>query len=522
MQLNKKIYFILLFFVLLVVFKMDYRYLNELRCCGDDFDYYSHAYTIGVDFDFDYSNQLVADHPLTMNFNGKIAPRGFVGTGILASPFLFIGNIFDGIFKDSVISYKIIFYSFSPVFYILLSLNFLIRSLHELNKKPNNFLIMSIIFGSGLSFYAFERYSMTHVYEAFIITLIFYLVVKINSDVKKKNLFLYFLPFALALGFLIRTTNYYIFFLPYLFQKLFFNNKLINEKNSIFLWTSSLFSGLFFYFVNRSVYGSFLLNPAVMYGESERLKNYIENINSIQSFIFYNFDIFKNLIFTQEFGLLWFNPIVLVGFLVSLYHLFLKGNILVGVLLVLSYLQNFAIIGIWRSTASSYGFRYLLSLVPLSIILLYTLENKKVLSNFLFTFSIFGIFSIVFFESTPETELSTIPVVNSFGNEILYSNPEYLSGLFSSFFEFNAYLKIGVSSLLGAIVLKSLIILIGKSNLIDLLIENFSQGINDRLLNYIELMESIQIFQIVFIIIFIILSTAYLINVISFHNVKDP
>ena len=173
-----------------------------------------------------------------------------------------------------------------------------------------------------------------------------------------------------------------------------------------------------------------------------KIKNYIENINSIQSFIFYNFDIFKNLIFTQEFGLLWFNPIILVGFLVSLYHLFLKGNILVGVLLVLSYLQNFAIIGIWRSTASSYGFRYLLSLVPLSIILLYTLENKKVLSNFLFTFSIFGIFSILFFESTPETELSTIPVVNSFGNEILYSNPEYLSGLFSSFFEFNAYLKI--------------------------------------------------------------------------------
>ena len=189
MQLNKKIYFILLFFVLFVVFKMDYRYLNELRCCGDDFDYYSHAYTIGVDFDFDYSNQLVVDHPETMNFNGKIAPRGFVGTGILASPFLFIGNIFDGIFKDSVISYKIIFYSFSPVFYILLSLNFLIRSLHELNKKPNNFLIMSIIFGSGLSFYAFERYSMTHVYEAFIITLIFYLVVKINSDIKKKIYF---------------------------------------------------------------------------------------------------------------------------------------------------------------------------------------------------------------------------------------------------------------------------------------------------------------------------------------------
>tara|TARA_A100001011_G_C13972565_1_gene699851 strand:- start:327 stop:665 length:339 start_codon:yes stop_codon:yes gene_type:complete len=111
--------------------------------------------------------------------------------------------------------------------------------------------------------------------------------------------------------------------------------------------------------------------------------------------------------------------------------------------------------------------------------------------------------------------------MNSFGNEILYSNPKYLSGLFLSFFEFNAYLKIGVSSLLGAFVLKLLILLFGKSNLIDLLLENFSQGVNDRLLNYIELMESIQIFQIVLLIIFIILSTTYLINIISFHNVKD-
>tara|TARA_A100001015_G_scaffold277503_1_gene336764 strand:+ start:8963 stop:10531 length:1569 start_codon:yes stop_codon:yes gene_type:complete len=521
MQLNKKISFIILFFALLVIFKMDYRYLNELKCCGDDFDYYSHAYTISVDFDFDYSNQLIANHPETMNFNGKIAPRGFVGSGILASPFLFIGNIFDEILKDSIVSYKIIFYSLSPVFYMLLTLNFLVKSLHDLNKKPNNFLIMLIILGSGLSFYAFERYSMTHVYEAFIVTLIFYIVVKINNDIKKKNLFLSLLPFVLALGFLVRSTNYYIIFLPYLFQKLFFMNKLITQKSSILVGVSSIFSGLFFYFINQSVYGRFLFNPTIMYGESERFKNYIENINSIQSFISYNFNIFKNLIFTQEFGLLWFNPIVLVGFLISLYYLFKRGNTLVGMLLVLSYLQNFAIIGIWRSTASSYGFRYLLSLVPLSIILFYTLENKKVLSNFLFMFSIFGIFSILFFESTAKTELSILPVMNSFGNEILYSNPKYLSGLFLSFFEFNAYLKIGVSSLLGAFVLKLLILLFGKSNLIDLLLENFSQGVNDRLLNYIELMESIQIFQIVLLIIFIILSTTYLINIISFHNVKD-
>ena len=60
---NTIVYF--LFLVFLIFIKIDYRFINEMKCCGDDFDYYSHAYTIAIDFDFDYSNQLIDGHPET-------------------------------------------------------------------------------------------------------------------------------------------------------------------------------------------------------------------------------------------------------------------------------------------------------------------------------------------------------------------------------------------------------------------------------------------------------------------------
>ena len=38
--------------------KVDFRLKSELECCVDDHDYYIHAETSILDFDFDYSNQL--------------------------------------------------------------------------------------------------------------------------------------------------------------------------------------------------------------------------------------------------------------------------------------------------------------------------------------------------------------------------------------------------------------------------------------------------------------------------------
>ena len=55
MKLTKSILYIL---ILLLLIKVDFRLQDTVYCCGDDHDYYSHAETLAIDFDFDYSNQL--------------------------------------------------------------------------------------------------------------------------------------------------------------------------------------------------------------------------------------------------------------------------------------------------------------------------------------------------------------------------------------------------------------------------------------------------------------------------------
>ena len=58
-QKNKLFTFLLILFVLLSLFRVDYRFKGTVECCSDDYDYYLHASTIAIDFDLDYSNQEV-------------------------------------------------------------------------------------------------------------------------------------------------------------------------------------------------------------------------------------------------------------------------------------------------------------------------------------------------------------------------------------------------------------------------------------------------------------------------------
>ena len=112
---------------------------------------------------------------------------------------------------------------------------------------------------------------------------------------------------------------------------------------------------------------------------------------------------------------------------------------------------------IFASHAGSYGFRYLYSLIPLNLYLLFNLKMiNKFIINYLFIFSIFGCFSQLFFESTTYASLSEGTIINSFGVMNPYSNPEYLSGLFKSLTQLDAYLKILFTSFFGILVVKVL------------------------------------------------------------------
>ena len=90
-RINKPINFFIFALIFLLFLTIDFRYKTDWTCCSDDFDYFSHAETFIIDWDFDYTNQLEGFEEKRFYNNGKSAPIGFFGTGLLSSPFLKIG-----------------------------------------------------------------------------------------------------------------------------------------------------------------------------------------------------------------------------------------------------------------------------------------------------------------------------------------------------------------------------------------------------------------------------------------------
>ncbi|GIR20677.1 hypothetical protein CM15mP35_09380 [bacterium] len=90
-------------------------------------------------------------------------------------------------------------------------------------NKTTPISIFYLLLGSGLAYYSFERFSMTHTYEVFSIAVLFYVAYKNpNGDKGKINVIIGFLP---AVFLLIRWVNIFIFLIPFLYYFL------IDQKN---------------------------------------------------------------------------------------------------------------------------------------------------------------------------------------------------------------------------------------------------------------------------------------------------
>ena len=503
---NKKLVLLVLFFILLFL-KVDYRFVNTIECCGDDFDYYIHAQTIATDFDLDYSNQLQEDRHI--KYNGKIAPKGFIGSGLLSAPFYFLGDYIDK-FLDSngIFNYRIITYSFSSVFYLFLGYKFLLKSLLMINKNLDRLLFFVLFFGSGVSYYAFERFSMTHSYEVFSTSLIIFLTTKFfyEKNINKKNIYIFLIPLFIVIGLLTRWTNYYLILLPFLIYKLLNNNGSSSQliKNKYF-WIGSFLSLFIFCSFSYFVYGVVTFNP-----------QYVYDTNKLDGFFNFNLEFFvsniKNLLiifFGQEFGLFWISISISLGFFISIFNFLTDKNRFTYFLISLSYLQVIATVLIWRTTASSYGYRYLFSLIPLSIFIIFLnkiyLENDFY-KNAIYVLSIFGMLSVLFFESTQNVQLNSLPITNSFGMEnIRYSNPNYTSGLIDSFTDPNSYLSVAARSFIGAIMIKIFLILFGQNRLIIILQNIGLPTDNLDFINLLEKIETISFFKFVYLLILLVL-----------------
>lgn len=495
MKTNKYLQILFFTIIFLVFLKSDYRIINELNCCQDDFDYYSHALTIAQDFDLDYSNQLETNSRFYNKSKDKVAPIGFFGTGLLASPFLFLGIHLDSFFniEQDILNFKKLLYSFSSIFYLFLS-SILLRSIF--NNSIKKFPINLVLFGSGILYYSFERYSMTHASEVFSVSLILFISEKYFSQKNVNKLFSFMLPFSILLGFLIRWTNYYIFLIP-IIVLLFNKNKLKITKIDYYFVISCLASIGLFLLHTKAIYGDYILSPLKVYGFQNEGSSILTSVSS-NLFISF-FDFFKDVIivmFTFEFGIFWISPVIFLGFIVTLFK-FIFGTYYEKKLffvLLICFSQNFFVVSLWNGNASSYGFRYLFSLIPLSIYILYKVDLKKFnksANTYLILFSVIGILSVLFFETTLQTQLSLTPVENSFGVLKRYSQPDYLIGLMKSFFVIESYLKITATSFLFAILFKLLLLVFDFKNIIQLF-ENIGLADNTELIDLISKINQIE------------------------------
>ena len=125
---------------------------------------------------------------------------------------------------------------------------------------------------------------------------------------------------------------------------------------------------------------------------------------------------------------------------------------------------NFLGIVLWQSTASSYGFRYLFSYIPLGILLIYKLFDEKIIKILSPSLGFFGFVGFLFFETNIATSLSE--GLNVFGIEQNFTQPKYLSGFIGSIFQFSSYMVIFATSYLGIIIFKLLSALFDNNDLI--------------------------------------------------------
>ncbi len=493
---------LMMLLVFLVFTKIDFRTSEPHPWSShDDASYYFHAYTVGLDFDLDYTNQVNKDSNFSkLNKSSNPVPTHPFGAGFLASPFVFMGKIFNNLFSQMLHENNNIiyfFYSLSSITYFFFTALLIDKALNNLNiKKINSINLLFLLSGSGLAYFAFERFSMTPVYEAFAVSLIIYIS---TFDNKKQ---FYFVGLLSILFLAIRWVNYYFILLP------FFTRILMGKKSNL---KYLLYKNYYYFFGLLTGATLFLYHTFILYGfisfNPSKVNNYagpavnlidkflifsdLQSLYSIQT-LFSILNDFVLILFSQEFGLAWFSPVLFSIFYVII-KLVYKKQIKLFIVLSTMIFVPLGIVILWQSVASSYGYRYMYSLIPVALVLSckYLSQNEFRILNILNIFSLFLYFT---FETDELNSLSE--QVNTFGVNTMYTARYYIEGSFNSISNLGSYLTIFGSSFVAVIFIKLFLLVIDLDSLVEL-IDRFGY-LNEDVLRLIEYSSSTSIFELSF------------------------
>jgi len=324
----------------------------------------------------------------------------------------------------------------------------------------------------------------------------------------ENNYLILTIPFLMMLAVMTRWVNIYILLVPYLTGKLTHYKTKNLFRNKYFV-ASSILSSLIFLLHTYLIYGVITINPEFTYRTSGTIERFLDADLSYGLFILSNIKNIFLLLLGPEFGLIWFSPVIFAGVYFSFKNLFntRKDTRNLYLAFLVCMLQIFGLVLLWKSTGSSYGFRYVMNLAPIALLIIMTQRNiGKFEKYYLIIMSFFSSLSVLFFEMSLGTQLATEYTQNMFGKITKFTQPDYLVGYLNSFFSLEVYLKIFSQSFLGFFLFFIIIKGLGLNQFFEIL-ARFSLPYDNpdfqSLMSKIEQIETTQIMVTLIIIVYL-------------------
>ncbi len=419
----------LVFFLVAIAFS-PYHALVLYPFGADDASYLSHAFTLGLDFNFRYDNNIAE----WLTINGNSAAHPF-GPGLLAAPFVALFSILDYIFHHDVIENAVLYqyswakfgFVFASGVYFILGVYLYKKCLNILSLNISNLLLVLLCSSFGVLYYVFFRPVMGHSYEFFGLSLCSYSSVYLLDKIFSKQAVSLFVSFGIAISLvltlLVRPANINVFVLLPIFAILVSmhkNIKLIDYKyqlmgQSVKILTWFVFIYSFVALINLNLYGQIFPSSFTMYGGDIGLippmKSMAEVLSAIGFLISHMPQLF-NIMFTTEFGLIFASPILVLGLAMLVLYLVKQqaSKMQMTSLFVLLFVYlglPAAIVLFWQSNGSAYGFRFLFCWFPVALIGYSLCQGSihghaaKWSKNIVIVMSIMGFFSSTFYAINP-------------------------------------------------------------------------------------------------------------------------
>ena len=497
--------------------------------------YASYSFSVGIDGDLDFANEVafrLNEYP-----NGRVLPVHPPGPGLLASPMVGGFALLDRVTEHPVLasrfqaagSWALFGHFFASLGALLAGVYLAIRAAREVNQSRQTrlsaALLLLMIAGTGLPYYGLDSYIAGHSFEFLASGLLLFGSVRLGGKDSRFLIPGLLVTLGIALSLLVRPANVNLLLLPFITQLAVGIIQRFPYTRTQFLQTvTAVMLGVFLVVsANIVLYGNPYPSLSAQYtGSSSRPSPVLaepttpsasmawvseipnRSLSGHVSLFFSDtamraaraageFQDLQTILFSQEFGITYFMPLVTFGGLLLKLSLLLlwrerafrKRALLLGALCTMYASVPFAVVLNWQSHASGFGFRYLFSLVPLGLLGLLLADSlcRQAASRLVFRtvlvltlgFSLFSLLGQAFYYSSP----GLIPTygVNSFGITRGGVSPNFATALLSDLLNTSAWLQVlgrGFLGTLGFIVLpSSLFALLDKNITVNLARDEF-------------------------------------------------